>query len=101
MQRASNLALNGTIKNCHCQADRWQTIKDFEFFIPNKTMSTIKYDGRCAKCGRGPVATGIPVFRDLEAEGTGKSGTEAVVFCIDCVRRLLHQEGEDEVVAGG
>jgi hypothetical protein len=59
-------------------------------------MSTIKYDGRCAKCGRGPVAKGIPVFRDLEAEGTG-----TVVFCIDCVRRLLHQEGEDEVVAGG
>jgi hypothetical protein len=24
----------------------------------------------------------------LEAEGTGKSGTETVVFCIDCVRRL-------------
>jgi hypothetical protein len=64
-------------------------------------MSTTKYDGRCAKCGRGPVATGIPVFRDLEAEGTGKSGTETVVFCIDCVRRLLHQEGEDEVVVGG
>ena len=44
---------------------------------------------------------GIPVFRDLEAGGTGKSGMETVVFCIDCVRRLLHQEGEDEVVAGG
>jgi hypothetical protein len=41
-----------------------------------------------AKCGRGPIETGIPVFRDLEAEGTGKSGTETVVFCIDCVRRL-------------
>jgi hypothetical protein len=75
--------------------------KHSNFSIPTKTMSAIKYDGRCAKCGRGPVATGIPVFRDLEAEGTGKSGTETVVFCIDCVRRLLHQEGEDEVVAGG
>ena len=64
-------------------------------------MSTIKYDGRCAKCGRAPVGTGMPVFRDLEVEGTGKSGTETVIFCIDCVRRLLHQEGEDEVVAGG
>ena len=65
-------------------------------------MSTITYDGRCAKCRRGPVATGIPVFRDLEAEGTGRSGIETVVFCIDCVRRLLHQEGEDEeVVVGG
>ncbi len=64
-------------------------------------MSKIEYDGKCAKCGRGPVATGIPVFKDLEAEGMGKSGIETVVFCIDCVRRLFHQEGEDEVVAGG
>lgn len=44
---------------------------------------------------------GIPVFRDLEAGEKGKSGIETVIFCIDCVRRLLHQEGEDEVVAGG
>jgi hypothetical protein len=43
-------------------------------------MSTIKYYGRCAKCGRGPVETGIPVFRDLEDERTGKSGAETVVF---------------------
>jgi hypothetical protein len=64
-------------------------------------MSTIKYNGRCAKCERAPVTTGMPVFRDLEAEGIGKSGTETVIFCIDCVRRLLHQEGEDEVIAGG
>jgi hypothetical protein len=40
------------------------------------------------------VETGIPVFRDLEDLGTGKSGTETVVFCIDCDRRLLQQEGE-------
>jgi hypothetical protein len=75
--------------------------KGFNFSIPDKTMSSIKYDGRCAKCGKGSVGTGIPVFRDLEAEGAGKSGIETVVFCIDCVRRLLHQEGEDGVVVGG
>ena len=45
-------------------------------------MSTIKYDGKCAKCGRGPIAMGIPVFRDLEAGGTGKSGIEKVVFAL-------------------
>ena len=34
-------------------------------------MSTIKFDGRCAKCGREPLAIGMPVsetqqFRDKE-----------------------------------
>jgi hypothetical protein len=78
-----------------------RNVKPYHFLSQTKTMSTIKYDGKCAKCGRGPIAMGIPVFRDLEAGGTGKSGMETVVFCIDCVRRLLHQEGEDEVVVGG
>lgn len=72
-------------------------------------MSTISLNGgRCAKCGKQPVAIGIPVFRDLSVgsgggggQGGGRSGVDTSIWCIDCVRRLLHQEGEDEVVAGG
>ena len=64
-------------------------------------MSTISYNGgRCANCGREPIAIGIPVFRNPQAKGQG-SGVNTAIWCIDCVRRLLHQEGEDEVVAGG
>ena len=72
-------------------------------------MSTIKFDGRCAKCGREPLAIGMPVFRNsaVQRQGSGSDGgvgvgvVDTAIWCIDCVRQLLHQEGEDEVVAGG
>jgi hypothetical protein len=66
-------------------------------------MSTIKFDGRCAKCGREPLAIGIPVFRNsaVQEQGGGDDGVDTAIWCIDCVRQLLHQEGEDEVVVGG
>jgi len=63
-------------------------------------MSTIKFEGRCAKCGREPLAIGMPVFRNSAVQGQG-GGVDTAIWCIDCVRQLLHQEGEDEVVAGG
>jgi hypothetical protein len=63
-------------------------------------MSTINLgDGNCAECRRGPITIGIPVFRRPSRQGGG--GVDTEIWCIDCVRRLLHQEGEDEVVAGG
>jgi hypothetical protein len=68
-------------------------------------MSTIKFDGRCAKCGREPLAIGMPVFRNSAVQGQGSGGgggdVDTAIWCIDCVRQLLHQEGEDEVVVGG
>ena len=67
-------------------------------------MSTIKFDGRCAKCGREPLAIGMPVFRNSAVQGQGggdDGGVDTAIWCIDCVRQLLHQEGEDEVVVGG
>ncbi len=69
-------------------------------------MSTIKFDGRCAKCGREPLAVGMPVFTNSEVQGQGSGGDggggfDTAIWCIDCVRQLLHQEGEDEVVVGG
>lgn len=68
-------------------------------------MSTIKFDGRCAKCGREPLAIGMPVFRNSAVQGQvssgGGGGVDTAIWCIDCVRQLLHQEGEDEVVVGG
>ncbi len=69
-------------------------------------MSTIKFDGRCAKCGREPLAIGMPVFRNSAVQGQGSGGgggggVDTAIWCIDCVRQLLHQEGEDEVVMGG
>ncbi len=56
-------------------------------------------NGNCAECGRGPLTRGMPVYIRPPRKGGGGSDTE--LWCIDCVRRLLHQEGEDEVVAGG
>jgi hypothetical protein len=66
-------------------------------------MSIIKFDGRCAKCGREPLAIGMPVFRKSAVQGQGSDGggVDTAIWCIDCVRQLLHQEGEDEVVVGG
>ena len=66
-------------------------------------MSTIKFDGRCAKCGREPLAIGMPVFTNsaVQGQGGGDGGVDTAIWCIDCVRKLLHQEGEDEVVVGG
>jgi hypothetical protein len=64
-------------------------------------MSTIKFDGRCAKCGREPLAIGLPVFRNSAVQGQGGGGVDIAIWCVDCVRQLLHQEGEDEVVVGG
>jgi hypothetical protein len=64
-------------------------------------MSTIKFDGRCAKCGKEPLAIGIPVFRNSAIQGQGSGDVDTAIWCIDCVRQLLHQEGEDEVVVGG
>ena len=66
-------------------------------------MSTISLNGgKCAKCGRQPVAIGMPVYRALSAQEQGNGGVDTSIWCIDCVRRLLHQEGEeDEVVVGG
>jgi hypothetical protein len=69
-------------------------------------MSTIKFDRRCANCGREPLAIGMPVFRNsaVQGQGSGDGGVSVVdtaIWCIDCVRQLLHQEGEDEVVVGG
>ena len=64
-------------------------------------MSTIRFDGRCAKCGREPLAIGMPVFRNSAVQGQEGGGVDTAIWCIDCVRRLLHQEGEDEVVVGG
>ena len=64
----------------------------------NNYMSTINFDGSCANCRRKPVAFGIPVLKNPAVEGQG--GHNIDIWCIDCVRRLLHQ-GEDEVVVGG
>ena len=67
-------------------------------------MSTIKFDGRCPKCGREPLAIGMPVFRNSAVQGQGGGGgggVDTAIWCIDCVRQLLHQEREDEVVGGG
>ncbi len=64
-------------------------------------MSTIKFVGRCAKCGKEPLAIGMPVFRNPAVRGQGSGEIDTAIWCIDCVRQLLHQEGEDEVVVGG
>jgi hypothetical protein len=56
--------------------------------------------GRCANCQRENLEVGMPVFK-RHAQG-GQGGFVIAIWCIDCVRRLLlHQEGEDEPVAGG
>jgi len=62
-------------------------------------MTTINLgDGNCAECKKGPVRIGIPVFRNPPRQGGG--GVDTEIWCIDCIRRLLHQEGEDIVVGG-
>jgi len=46
----------------------------------------------------------MPVFTNSavqEQGGDGDGGVDTAIWCIDCVRQLLHQEGEDEVVVGG
>jgi hypothetical protein len=55
-------------------------------------MSAYNYDGRCAKCKKGPVALGMVMFKDLAADGNGKSGAETEVWCVDCVINRLHQD---------
>lgn len=43
-------------------------MKAYNFSVPDKTMSNIIHDVKFAKCVRGPVASEIPVFRNLDAE---------------------------------
>jgi hypothetical protein len=48
----------------------------------------------------------MPVLRNSAVQGQGSGGgcgggVDTAIWCIDCVRQLLHQEGEDEVVVGG
>lgn len=63
-------------------------------------MSSISLgEGNCAECRKGPLSRGIPVYSRPMRKGGG--GHDIEIWCIDCVRRLLHHEGEDEVSIGG